>query len=64
MDVFIISQMNITMLFVNLISMLKIKYSILKTDTHGLHTNIVYILQQIMFLIWIYFFEFIPVSVL
>ena len=57
MAVFIICQINITMLFINLISVLMIKYSILKTDTHGLHTNIVYIyiyiyiLQQIVFLI-------------
>jgi hypothetical protein len=42
MDVFIICQINITMLFINLISMLMVKYSDLKTDRHGLHTNIAY----------------------
>ena len=59
MDVFIICQINIKMFFIHYISMLMIKCSILKTDTHGLHTNIVciyiyiyiYILQQTMFLI-------------
>jgi hypothetical protein len=34
-------------LIINLISMLMIKYSILKIDTHGLHTNLVYICAYI-----------------